>query len=185
MQNIMKLILVGDSNVGKSSFMEMFLNNRFTSDAHFTIGVDYGSKQIIHNNNKTTIRIWDTAGQESYRSIVDIYFRNTQGALLLFNLTDRSTFHNAFNIWLPKLVDNSIPFILVGNKCDQKAVVSSEEIKYKCQEHNIIYIEASAKEDINVDQSFIKMISLIESLQLDQNNTQSIIPIRSTKKCCL
>lgn len=182
MKHIMKLILVGDSNVGKSSFMEMFLHNRFIIDVHFTIGVDYGSKQLILNGEDITIRIWDTAGQESYRSIVDIYFRNTQGALLLFNLADRSTFHNAFNVWLPKLVDNNIPFILVGNKCDQQNVVSSDEIKCKCQEYDIIYIEASAKENKNVQQSFIRMISLID---LTNVASQSIIPIRSTKKCCL
>ena len=187
MHTIIKLILVGDSDVGKTSCMDRFIHNSFSTHPCFTIGVDYGSKKIIKNNEEVVVRIWDTAGQEKFQSIVDLYFRNTHGALLFFNLTCKKSFYNAFHVWLPKINRNDIPVILVGNKSDSNEIkIYQDEIQQKCEEYNLMYIETSAKKDVNVVYAFESIIEKVQSIHTQQVESERKILLdkKPKKKCC-
>ena len=126
---LFKYILIGDANVGKSCLMTQFIEHEFKAFIDPTIGVEFGSKIVQINNKDIKLQIWDTAGQENFRSITRAYFRGAIGGLLVFDLTCRQSFENASQ-WLSEAKGNSsdnVEFILVGNKKD----LDSREISYE------------------------------------------------------
>ena len=118
-----KVIMIGDLAVGKTSLLNRFVKNEFKNSYISTIGVEYSAKNLIIDKiNECRLKIWDTSGEERFRSITKQYFKDTQGAILIFDLTKKSTF-DKLNVWLEDLNDNApedVSIILVGNKMDIK-----------------------------------------------------------------
>ena len=155
-QYIFKYIIVGESSVGKSCLLLQFIDNRFKDSHDLTIGVDFGSKTIkLNDGTNVKVQIWDTAGQESFRSITRSYYRGSICALLVYDITRRQTFDNLVR-WLNDMRDNAYSkmiILLVGNKSDLKfeREVSTEEGQEFADKHNLIFYETSAKTAHNVE----------------------------------
>ena len=159
-----KLLLVGDSNVGKTSLLLKYADNSYPSEHVATVGIEYRIKIFDYNNFKTKLQIWDTAGQERFHSITNNFFRNADGILFVFDLTNRKSFEGAIN-WIKEAeeVGNFFQKLLIGNKSDLKdqRVITQEEIEKFCNEKNICFFETSAKENINLKEAFFKIVELI------------------------
>lgn len=154
---ILKLIIVGNSSVGKSSLLLQYTDKRFTDLHTTTIGVEFGTRIINIKNRLVKLQIWDTAGQESYRSITRSYYRGAIAAVLVYDVANKDSF-NAIISWL-KDIEMAVdcPYlILVGNKSDfdYKRQITTEEGKRFADEHNIMFIETSAKTNSNVENLF-------------------------------
>lgn len=161
---LFKYIIIGDTNVGKSCIMLKYIDGKYKDYNDPTIGVEFGSKTISHQGKTIKFQIWDTAGQESFRSITRSYFRGSIGALLVFDVTNRESFNNA-NSWLKEVMNNTsnnIGILLIGNKVDKdKREVSYAEAKEFSDKYNIEYIECSAKTDLNINQAFLLLTNII------------------------
>ncbi|CEL03436.1 Putative Ras-like protein Rab-11B [Aspergillus calidoustus] len=159
---LFKLVLIGDSGVGKSNLLGRFTQNEFTSDSKTTIGVEFATRSIQVDTVKVKAQIWDTAGQERYRAITKAYYRGGVGALLVYDISKRQTYRNVGR-WLQELRDSSssnIATMLVGNKSDlgHLRAVSTEEAKRLVSENNLSFIETSALESSNVDVAFHELL---------------------------
>ncbi len=160
-----KYIIIGDSGVGKSCLLLQFTDKRFESMHDLTIGVEFGARVIPVNGQEVKLQIWDTAGQESFRSITRSYYRGAVGALLVFDVTKRETFEHV-QMWLDDALTNCytpLTVMLVGNKIDlaNQRVVSKEEAEEYAKKKGITYMEASAKTAENVDSAFIQTAQTI------------------------
>merc|ERR1711871_1786230 len=119
MPYVFKCVIVGDSGVGKSNLMSQWVKNEFTKDSKSTIGVEFATKEIKHENEVIKCELWDTAGQERFRAVTAAYYRGALGALLVYDITNRASFQNCER-WLRELrahTDKSVVAMLVGNKC--------------------------------------------------------------------
>lgn len=160
-----KLILLGDSGVGKSNLLSRFTRNEFNRESRNTIGVEFSIRTVKTEGKKIKAQIWDTAGQERYRAITSYYYRGALGAMVIYDVTRRSTFENAI-FWLNELRSNAaanIVITLVGNKSDLENTreVSQDEALLFAAQHNLAFIETSALSSTNVDQSFIDLLKEI------------------------
>jgi len=154
-----KLLMIGDSGVGKTCLLLRYANDSFSPTFITTIGIDFKIKNIDIDGTKIKLQIWDTAGQERFRTITTSYFRGAQGILLVYDVTDRRSFESIRN-WISQIqqhADVHVNKILVGNKCDMldEKVVSTEEGEKLAKEFNMPFWECSAKNNINVEESFI------------------------------
>ncbi|KAL6650878.1 hypothetical protein ACP70R_009803 [Stipagrostis hirtigluma subsp. patula] len=157
---IFKYIVIGDTGVGKSCLLLQFTDKRFQPVHDLTIGVEFGARVITVDNKPIKLQVWDTAGQEAFRSITRSYYRGAAGALLVYDITRRETFNHLAS-WLEDLrqhANANMTVILVGNKCDlaHKRAVSYEEGEQFAREHGLIFIEASAKTAQHVEEAFVK-----------------------------
>jgi small GTP-binding protein len=160
---LLKCIFIGDMFVGKTSLCNKLVNYEVPISYQSTIGVDFFCKMLDINNKKIKLQIWDTTGQERYRSITRSYYRNTGFVFLIFDLTNIRTFLN-IKTWLNDINKNCYPNIkkvLIGNKNDLKPDISIEEINILCEENDIKYYSCCAKKD-NIE-DFIKNI-VVENL---------------------
>ena len=128
---LFKFIIIGDSNVGKSCLLLQFTDNRFRNDHDLTIGVEFGAKIVTIDEKPVRLQIWDTAGQESFRSITRSYYRGAAGTLLVYDVTRRDTFQNLTK-WIDEANLNTggnVTVMLVGNKSDlaSRRAVTTEE----------------------------------------------------------
>jgi len=158
---VAKLLIVGDSRVGKSCLLTRFTEAMYTPNSTMTVGIDCKSKKIQVDDSIMKLQIWDTAGQEKYRSITQNFYKNALGVIIVFDLTDRTSFENVKK-WIVQIKNNSdldICMMLAANKCDDELnrVVSKEEIGQFVQEREISWYETSAKEDINVQEIFLSI----------------------------
>ena len=157
-----KVLLIGESNVGKTSLMTRFSENLFTANTHATIGIDYNSRMIKIDRAVVKLEIWDTAGQEKFGNITANYYRGAQGALLVYDVGSRSSF-DLVKSWYEKakmLGGENLVAVLVGNKCDllpEQRQVSQQEGQDLARSLGIPFIETSAKSGQNVDDSFVCM----------------------------
>ena len=173
---IFKYIIIGDSGVGKSCILLQFAQNEFDHNKENTVGVEFGNKVVSVSGTKVKLQIWDTAGQEQFKSITRSYYRAVSGALLVYDVTDAETFSNVKN-WLEEARVNANPelvIMLCGNKIDKyDRQVSTEEGRKLAEENNIMFIECSAKERINIDEIFLNIAMLIkmkiEDKRIDPN----------------
>ncbi|OMJ87924.1 hypothetical protein SteCoe_10248 [Stentor coeruleus] len=157
---LFKYIIIGDTGVGKSCLLLQFTDSRFRNDHDLTIGVEFGAKIVQIENKSIHLQIWDTAGQESFRSITRGYYRGAAAALLTFDITRRDTFLS-LGKWLEETKNNGNPnmvIVLVANKVDldSQRVVSREEAEKFAKENKLIYLETSAKTAYNVNETFLR-----------------------------
>mmetsp|Transcript_28319 Transcript_28319/g.79927 ORF Transcript_28319/g.79927 Transcript_28319/m.79927 type:complete len:212 (+) Transcript_28319:304-939(+) len=158
--HLVKLLLIGDSGVGKSCLLLRFSEDSFTQTFITTIGIDFKIKNVTINGQKVKMQIWDTAGQERFRTITSAYYRGAMGILLVYDITDEASFNNIQN-WM-KNVDQhaaeNVNKILIGNKCDMgsdKRAVSYQRGETLAHELGIPFFETSAKDNINVEEAFL------------------------------
>jgi len=161
-----KLLMIGDSGVGKTCLLLRYANDSFSPTFITTIGIDFKIKNIQLDGKRIKLQIWDTAGQERFRTITTSYFRGAQGILLVYDVTDRQSFTSIRN-WVAQIqmhADVNVNKILIGNKCDMQdqRVVSTAEGDTLAKEYNIHFYETSAKQDISVDKSFVKIATEIK-----------------------
>ncbi|GAA0151545.1 small GTPase [Lithospermum erythrorhizon] len=151
--------------VGKSCLLLQFTDKRFQPMHDITIGVEFGARMIAIENRQIKLQIWDTAGQEAFRSITRSYYRGAAGALLVYDITRRESFDHLVS-WLEdarKTANPNMTIVLVGNKCDlaHRRAVSTEEGEQFAKEHGLIFMEASARNGQNVEEAFTKLAALI------------------------
>jgi len=156
---LFKYIIIGDTGVGKSCLLLQFTDKRFLPEHELTIGVEFGARTITIDNRSIKLQIWDTAGQESFRSITRSYYRGAAGALLVYDITRRETFTHVTR-WLEEARQNansSMVIMLIGNKSDldHRRQVSREEGEKFAKENGLIFLETSAKTAANVEDAFI------------------------------
>ena len=195
-----KYIIIGDAAVGKSCLMLNFIDKRFRADHDLTIGVEFGSKMLDIQGKKVKLRIWDTAGSESFKSITRSYYRSAAGALLVYDITRRDSFHH-LSEWLNEARFNGNPSMaitLVGNKIDldSQRVISFEEGQRYAKDNGLEFLEASALTGHNVNQAFVEtglsILSKIDdgSLDLSSQNGGVVVKEKIVKKdnqgggCC-
>ncbi|EDQ85505.1 uncharacterized protein MONBRDRAFT_38811 [Monosiga brevicollis MX1] len=164
---LFKYIIIGDTGVGKSCLLLQFTDKRFQPVHDLTIGVEFGARMVSIDNKQIKLQIWDTAGQESFRSITRSYYRGAAGALLVYDITRRDTF-NHLTTWLEDARSHSNPnmvIILIGNKTDldSKRAVTREEGEQFARENGLIFMETSAKNATNVEEAFIQTAQAIYS----------------------
>merc|ERR1711934_947193 len=157
---LFKYIIVGDTAVGKSCLLLQFTDRRFQPVHDLTIGVEFGSRTITIDANQIKLQIWDTAGQEKFRSITRSYYRGAAGALLVYDITRRETFEH-LQSWLEdcrRYSNQNIVIMLIGNKCDleNKREVSTEEGQQFAADNGLTFLETSAKTAENVEAAFIE-----------------------------
>jgi len=157
---LFKYIIIGDTGVGKSCLLLQFTDKRFQPVHDLTIGVEFGARLINIDNHQIKLQIWDTAGQESFRSITRSYYRDAAGALLVYDITRRESF-NHLGRWLEEARQNGNPnmtIMLIGNKSDleHRRAVSTKEGEIFAQENGLVFMETSAKSAANVEMAFIQ-----------------------------
>lgn len=165
---LFKIVLIGDSGVGKSNLLSRFTRNEFNLESKTTIGVEFATRSIIVDNKLIKAQIWDTAGQERYRAITSAYYRGAVGALLVYDISKQSTFDNVEK-WLKELRDHAdaqIVVMLVGNKSDLKHLraVKTEDSASFSEKNSLAFIETSALDSSNVEVAFQKIITEIYQL---------------------
>lgn len=169
---IMKLLLVGDSGVGKSCLLLRFVEDKFNPSFITTIGIDFKIRTIESNGKKIKLQVWDTAGQERFRTITTAYYRGAMGIVLIFDVTDSRTFENVEN-WFQTVTQHAnedAQIFLVGNKCDDEVnrQVSKEQGQELAAKLNIPFLEASAKNNSNVDSIFYELASIIQEKHVEE-----------------
>jgi len=156
---LFKYIIIGDTGVGKSCLLLQFTDKRFRADHDLTIGVEFGARLISIEDKQIKLQIWDTAGQESFRSITRSYYRGASGALLVYDISRRDTFSH-LSRWLEEAKNNgnvNMVVMLIGNKSDlEKREVSYEEGAAFARQHELVFVETSAKTAQNVEEAFIQ-----------------------------
>ncbi|KAF3485600.1 hypothetical protein F2Q69_00055398 [Brassica cretica] len=147
---LFKVVLIGDSGVGKSNLLSRFTKNEFSLESKSTIGVEFATRSLNVDDKVIKAQIWDTAGQERYRAITSAYYRGAVGALLVYDVTRHSTFENV-ETWLKELrnhTDPNIVVMLVGNKSDLRHLVAvqTEDAKSFAEKESLCFMETSALE---------------------------------------
>lgn len=167
---LFKYIIIGNTSVGKSNILIKFTRNKFDADFQPTIGVELGSKNIEIKKKVYRIQIWDTAGQEQFRSITRSYYNNSVCCVLVYDITQRNSFDDLIK-WLDEINSNcpkSVIKILVGNKCDliNERKISFDEGKQFADENGLLFLEVSAKTGENINEIFyITADEIINNLQ--------------------
>ena len=176
---IFKIVLIGDSNVGKTNILSKYLQNEFNPDSKATVGVEFGSKTININNNVIKAQIWDTAGTEKYRSITNAYYKGAKGAFVVYDISRKTSFNN-IDKWLFDLKNNgdeNINIVLIGNKIDldNQREVTTEEGEKKAIINKASFIETSAKNGDNIEKAFNLMIeNVYENFKKENENKENI-----------
>lgn len=192
---LFKLIVIGDTNTGKSCVLSRFTDDAFSNNFISTIGVDFKVKTINIDNKLIKIQCWDTAGQCRFRTITNSYYRGANGVIITYDITNKKSFDN-IESWLTdvdKFSSDSAIRMLVGTKTDltEKREVAIEEVELLATKLNISYIETSAKENINIEDIFINLSTelLAQKKNILESNKEKRIFIKKNlqKKdntCC-
>uniref|UniRef100_A0A3B4XS86 Ras-related protein Rab-7b n=1 Tax=Seriola lalandi dorsalis TaxID=1841481 RepID=A0A3B4XS86_SERLL len=156
----LKIILIGDSGVGKSSYMNRYVNHRFTNMYRATVGTDFLSKTVNIDGDTVTLQIWDTAGTERFQSLGTPLYRGAHCCMLVFDVTSKASF-SALDLWRKEFLvqgepqdPSDFPFIVLGNKTDLSDREVSQSALQWCEEIGAEYFEGSAKEDLDVEKPF-------------------------------
>lgn len=162
---LFKVVLIGDSGVGKSNLLSRFTRNEFCLESKSTIGVEFATRTLQVEGRTVKAQIWDTAGQERYRAITSAYYRGALGALLVYDVTKPTTFDNVSR-WLKELRDHAdanIVITLIGNKTDLKHLraVATEDAQGFAEREGLSFIETSALEATNVEKAFQTILAEI------------------------
>ncbi|XXG86439.1 hypothetical protein AAC387_Pa11g1335 [Persea americana] len=189
---VFKIVLIGDSAVGKSQILARFARNDFSLDSKATIGVEFQTRTLVIQHKSVKAQIWDTAGQERYRAVTSAYYRGAVGAMLVYDITKRQTFDHIPR-WLEELrghADKNIVIILIGNKSDleNQRAVPTEDAKEFAQKEGLFFLETSALEATNVETAFMTVLTEIfnivnkKNLVADEDQGNGDVPSLSGKK---
>ena len=185
-----KILLLGDSSVGKTCFLLRYTENTFQEIHMSTIGLDYKLKNVQMEDGKMVkIQIWDTAGQDRFRSITKNYYKGAHGIILLYDVTNKNSFNNVRN-WIGQIkeeVSEKVSIILVGNKVDDEEhrVVKTEEGEKIANEFKLMFFECSAKSGINIDTTFNELIKkTVENYSKVKENGETLKRKSGKKKGC-
>jgi Ras-related protein Rab-11A len=165
---LFKVVLIGDSAVGKSNLLSRYARNEFNNNSKATIGVEFQTQSMEIEGKEVKAQIWDTAGQERFRAVTSAYYRGAVGALIVYDISRRGTFENVGR-WLEELKvhsDSSVVVMLVGNKSDLAHVreVTVEEGTALAEQHSMSFIETSALESVNVINAFQTVLREIHKI---------------------
>jgi Ras-related protein Rab-8A len=179
---MVKILLIGDSGVGKSCLLLRYSNDIFSPSFIPTIGIDFKIRTIEIDGKRLKLQIWDTAGQERFRTIIAAHYRGAMGIILVYDVTDEKSFVNIKN-WIRSIEHHATPDvdkILIGNKCDMSDTsntlnkkITSEMGQKLADEYGLKFIETSAKNNINVDNAFLLLINDIKKRLIDDNNNDN------------
>ncbi|CAK9315458.1 Ras-related protein RABA1f, partial [Cucurbita argyrosperma subsp. argyrosperma] len=181
---LFKVVLIGDSGVGKSNLLSRFTRNEFSLETKSTIGVEFATRSIRVDDKIVKAQIWDTAGQERYRAITSAYYRGAVGALIVYDVTRHVTFENVER-WLKELrghTDHNIVIMLVGNKADLRHLraVSTEDAQAFAERERTYFMETSALESFNVENSFTEVLTqtyrVVSRKILDIGDDPTVLP---------
>ena len=182
-----KVILLGNSCVGKTSILNRFIGKQFSSTYKCTVGVEFKIKSILLDPyTSSELKIWDTCGEEKFKSITRQYYKDANGVILLYDLSDKKTF-DSLNNWLKEIRNNAPKYcsiIVVGNKADLERKVSNDDAMTFAKNENVSYLEVSAKNGINIELIFEKLSKemVIKSKEIeDENNNKNTINNKSGK----
>ena len=187
-----KVITLGNSAVGKTSFLMKYTDNSFTLTYTATLGIDFKQKKIkLKDGRDVRLRIFDTAGQERYKSVSASFIKKADGVILIYDIGDLESFEAVDN-WIKSIREigkDNLPIILVGNKCDlsdDKRMISLKEGQDKADEFNIPFYETSCKEGINIKEVFEKLVDdIMEKGSKNINREYKILNKGKKKeKCC-
>ncbi|KII68382.1 Ras-related protein ORAB-1 [Thelohanellus kitauei] len=158
---LFKILLIGDSGVGKSCILLRFADDTFTENHISTIGVDFKIKTVEVGNKSVKLQIWDTAGQERFKTITSSYYRGAHGIIIVYDITDQDSFDNVSK-WMKEIqtsANEEVNKILVGNKIDMetKRVVDYSKGQALAEQHSMVFLETSAKQSTNIEQAFLAM----------------------------
>ncbi|KAL4377262.1 hypothetical protein GQ457_02G012120 [Hibiscus cannabinus] len=173
---LFKYIIIGDTGVGKSCLLLQFTDKRFQPVHDLTIGVEFGARMVTIDDRPIKLQIWDTAGQESFRSITRSYYRGAAGALLVYDITRRETFNHLMS-WLNDARQHGNPnmaVMVIGNKCDlsHRRAVSKEEGEKFAKDNSLLFLETSARTSENAEEAFI-----ITAAKILQNIKEGIFDV--------
>tara|TARA_B110000879_G_C11101091_1_gene483241 strand:+ start:704 stop:1300 length:597 start_codon:yes stop_codon:yes gene_type:complete len=165
MENKLKLILVGDTNVGKTALLNRKHNNIFNPTFSSTLGVDFHYISVRRGNRDIKIYLWDTAGQEKFANLINVYFRNLDGAMIIYDITNRNSY-DSIEKWIDKINffnKSELPIIIVGTKTDleKHRMIHKHEVTNLSKKYDYITMECSAKDNDNVDETFDAIIDRI------------------------
>ena len=188
-----KILLLGDSSVGKTCFLKRYIDNTFQDAYLSTIGFDFKYKFVtLKSGKQVKIQLWDTAGQERFRTIAKSYYKGAHGIVLIYDVTVKKTYDN-IRKWLNQIKNEAsrrISIILVGNKidCDDKREVTTEEGQKLADSNQLPFYEASAKESININECFQDLIEKIDENYININLNSEKLNIQKIQKkksgCC-
>jgi len=177
-----QLLVIGDSSVGKTSLITRYTNGTFKEEYLATVGLDYYSKVEAINNQTINIKLWDTAGQERYKALTQNYFRNAEGVLLTFDVTNTESFNNLKD-WIGSIKTNMesknifLPLIIVGNKIDMEEAreINKEDAEKFVSDNNYKYFETSAKTGEGVDDAIRDLVNQVlnQGDQLDDHKIEA------------
>ena len=157
-EQLYKIIIIGNSGVGKSNILGRYLNDEFQQDTKSTVGVEFGSKKMVIENVTIKLQIWDTAGQERYRSITSAYYKGSKGCFIVYDITSQQSFDDVEKWYeeISKITEKNISIILVGNKCDLESErkVTIEMGEEKAKNLNCPFYETSALNNTHIDTVF-------------------------------
>jgi len=192
---IFKVVVLGESGVGKTSLLVRYIQNNFSIATKSTIGSDFLSKEIEVDGKPITLQIWDTAGQERFQGLGTSFYRGADGVVFVFDVTRRNTFEElagwkkAFLIQIQQEGNDDFPMLIVANKVDaENRQVTKSEVKDWCQKQHLPFYETSAKEAINVDEAFKHIAKIVLSKVKDEDMKYKTVDlnIQKDKKdtCC-
>lgn len=171
---LFKLLLIGDTGVGKTCVLFRFSDDAFNATFISTIGIDFKIRTIELDGKKIKLQIWDTAGQERFRTITTAYYRGAMGILLVYDVTNEKTFDN-IKTWIRNIethASEDVEKMIIGNKCDnhEKRTISKAAGEALAAEYKVEFLETSAKANINVEEAFVKIARAIKS-KMDNRTT--------------
>jgi small GTP-binding protein len=183
---LLKIVIIGDSGVGKSAIISRQCDDVYQSSYISTIGVDFKYCVICSRNKKIKMQIWDTAGQERFRTIVAAYYRGANGVLIVFDVTKMESFRHISH-WISecKKYNQQIGLILIGNKCDMgKREVSRETAEKFAKDNDLLYVETSAKDNINVREAFTALADRLVGTAVAKTTKVKIDKRFHQNRCC-
>jgi len=179
---LFKIIIIGESGVGKSSLLMRYVDNYFPEHYISTIGVDFKIKTLTSDGKLVKLQIWDTAGQEKFRFITNSFYRGSHGVILVFDVTDQHSF-DKIKQWVSDVnsFQPNAPLILVANKCDRtdKRVVREEDAIKFANDHGMMYVESSCKSGVGVETVFEKLTSKLTARSTIQTHSKTKLDLKS------